>query len=469
MQVLERATPESLGIPSGALLNVLERLGGLEYPNSIMVMRHGRVALEAWFAPYERRVPHQIFSLSKSFTSCAVGLARAEGKLRLEDKLLSFFPEYESCVTDPKMRRVTLRDLLTMRSGHEECSTKYMFGTQDYVRGFLSSPLERDPGTWFAYNSGGSYMLASVVRRVTGENVREYLMPRLFEPLGIAPGPWECCPQGTNLGGWGLYLTTEDIARFAQLLLNRGVWAGKQIVPADYLAEATVKHADTVQCEIPDWQQGYGYHFWLSRHGYRGDGASGQYAAILPEQDMAVAVTSCMTNMERVLEILWEEVLPVLSEKPLPEDPAMQRRLRERAENAALPVLAGDLKHRRPAARFRFRQNSAGIRSCEVAFDGAGCALTFATDHGTEQLRAGFGHYETAIFRLFDEYPHRAAACAAWLNDHVLRIHSCILDGIFRDIWTIDFDDPAEPVKHEGVCGCFRPVLPPLPVEVGEN
>ena len=229
MQRLERATPESLGIPSGALLNVLERLGGLEYPNSIMVLRHGRVALEAWFAPYGPRVPHQIYSLSKSFTSCAVGLARAEGKLRLEDSLLSFFPEYEDCVTDEKMRCVTLRDLLTMRSGHEECSTKYMFGTQDYVRGFLSSPLEREPGTWFAYNSGGSYMLASVVRRVTGENVREYLMPRLFEPLGIAPGPWECCPKGTNLGGWGLYLTTEDIARFAQLLLDRGAWAGRQI------------------------------------------------------------------------------------------------------------------------------------------------------------------------------------------------------------------------------------------------
>jgi len=462
MQSLIYATPESLGISSKALLNMMKRLGSLEYVNSIMLLRHGRVALEKWYAPYERNQPHQIFSVSKTFTSCAVGLAQSEGRLRITDKLISFFPEYDDCITDPKMRDVTLRDLLTMRSGHAECANKYLFGTADYVRSFLASPLEMAPGSFFVYNSAASYMLAAVVRKVTGENVREYLMPRLFEPLGITPGPWECCPQGTNLGGWGLYLTTESIARFAQLLLQNGVWEGKALLPADYLAEASREQADTRHCEIADWQQGYGYHFWRSTHGFRGDGASGQYALVIGEWDMAVAVTSCLPEMERVLEVIWAELLPGISDGPLPEDPAAQQELQDFLAQAALPVIAGDLEKRHANVRFEFQPNEAGIRACEVAFSATDCTLTFQTPRGTEQIRAGFGHYETSLVQLADQYPHWAAACAAWQSDGSLRISSCILDGIYRDIWTICFDDPEEPVKHEGLCGCFRPLIPAL-------
>lgn len=222
MNNFPHASPESLGIPSPALLAMMRRMGTLEYLNGIVLLRDGRVCLECWLKPYTREMPHQLFSLSKSFTSCAIGLAQAEGRLRISEKLVSFFPEYAADITDPRMREVTLRDLLTMRSGHTRCATAFMIGNPDYVKSYLASPLDVQPGTYFTYNSGATYMLAAVIRKVTGENVREYLMPRLFEPTGMQPGIWECCPQGTNLGGWGLYLTTDDLAKFTQLLLQHG-------------------------------------------------------------------------------------------------------------------------------------------------------------------------------------------------------------------------------------------------------
>ena len=464
MNPFPKCTPESAGIPSGALVRMMKRLGALEYVNSVILLRHGRSVLECWLDPYERDTPHQLFSLSKSFTSCAVGLARSEGRLNISDKLISFFPEYDSVVTDPRMRTVTLRDLLTMRSGHTVCATKYMFGRPDYAEAFLASPLDTEPGTCFAYNSGATYMLSAVIRKVTGENLREYLMPRLFEPLEMVPGIWESCPGGIDLGGWGLYMTTDDLAKFAQLLLQHGLWNGKQILPSDYLAEATKKQADNSANQLPDWKQGYGYQFWVSQHGYRGDGAAGQLAVVLEDQDLCIAATSCLCDMQNLLNVFWEELLPNLQPGALPEDPAAQKELqnvlagmRIRIPDTSFPA-PGRARH----ACFRFRENAAGIRQCKVTTGADACSLTFLTGKGQEQLRAGFGHFEYSVLQLTDGLPHPVAAYACWTAPDKLEIRSLIRDGIYRDVWTVDFSDPEEPLKNRSVCGCFRPVKPRL-------
>ena len=458
-------SPESAGISSKTLLRLMRKLNELEYVNSVIVLRHGRSVLEAWQAPYRRETPHQLFSLSKSFTSCAIGIAQAEGRLKITDKLISFFPEYESCITDPRMRTVTLEDLLTMRSGHLVCATKYMLREKDSVKAFLASPLDTEPGTRFTYNSGATYMLSALIRRVTGENVREYLMPRLFEPLEISPGIWECCPNGINLGGWGLSLTTGDLAKFAQLLLRHGEWNGRQLVPADYLAEATRKHADNSMNDKPDWKLGYGYQFWVSQHGYRGDGAGGQLALAVEEKDLCIAATSCLTDMQNLLDVFWTELIPNLKDEPLPEDPEAYQSLREYAGDWKIQPPESVRPEKTAGARFRFQDNPAGIRQCEVSFGTGCCSLTFLTDRGTEQLRAGFGHFEYSVIQLTDRQPHPVAAYAVWTDAGTLEIRSFICDGIYRDIWTVDFTDPREPLKNRAVCACFRPGKPHLMLE----
>ena len=460
MHCFPTASPESMGISSDVLLNMMKKLSELEYLNSVVILRNGHSILECWQYPYERETPHQLFSLSKSFTSCAIGFAQAEGLLKLTDKLISFFPEYADSVTDKRMSNVSLEDLLTMRSGHLACATKYMFGKQNYVKAYLASELDTEPGTTFAYNSGATYMLAAVIRKVTNENVREYLIPRLFKPLQIVPGIWECCPMGINLGGWGLSLTTDDLAKFAQLLLQRGKWNGKQIIPEQYLAEATSKHADNSMNDLPDWQQGYGYQFWISRHGYRGDGAAGQLALILEEYNLCIAATSCLTDMQKLLDVFWDELLPYLNSKPLPEDPQAYQKLQE---------YIGEFKIRTPENHaasklinecFYFKDNTAGIQKCEVISNENCCALTFYTDKGIEQLRAGFGHFEFSVIQLTDVRQHPVAAFAVWEDSNILKVSSFICDGIYRDIWIIDFSDKEKPVKHQSVCSCFRPAKP---------
>ena len=456
------SSPESAGMSSAILLRMMRRLNDLKYVNSVIVLRHRCPVLEAWQAPYRRETPHQLFSLSKSFTSCAIGLAQAEGKLKITDKLISFFPEYDSCITDPRMRDATLEDLLTMRSGHLCCATKFMHGQNDFVQAYFASPLDTEPGSRFAYNSGATYMLSAVIRRVTGENVREYLMPRLFQPLRISPGIWESCPRGINFGGWGLSLTTNDLAKFSQLLLQHGKWNGRQLLPGDYLAEATRKHSDNSMNENPDWKHGYGYQFWISQHGYRGDGAGGQLAIVLEEKDLCIAVTSCLSNVQELLNVFWTELIPHLHDDPLLEDPAALKELRDFAANWAIQPSKTTVPEKLVCHRFLFQDNSAGIRQCEVSFGENCCTLTSFTDRGTEQLRPGFGHFEHSVFQLKDSHSHPVAAYAVWTDKDKLEIHSFICDGTYRDIWIVDFSDPEEPLKNQSICSCFRPGKPRL-------
>ena len=453
-------TPESVGIPSSALLKLMQRLSKLEYINSIKILRHGKTCLEAYVAPYCAEETHQLFSLSKSFTSCAIGLAQAEKLLTIHDKLVSFFPEYADCITDERMNKVTLEDLLTMRSGHLSCPTTYFWDSNDWRKTFLASKLDCEPGSTFTYNSGASYMLAAVIKKVTGLNVREYLIPRLFEPLAIAPGIWECCPDGINCGGWGLYLTTNDLAKFAQLLLQQGSWQGKQILPADYLAQAVQPHADNSVNTLPDWRLGYGYQFWRSQHGYRGDGASGQYVLVLPEQDIAIAMTSCIGCMQDILTAIWEELIPVVADDVLPEDAQIHSQLLDFCPKLHLPPVDGNLALRKPAAHFKFAENPQQIKSCEIAFGENDCTLTFHVNNKSEQLRAGFGFFIRNTFQLTDREPHPTIASAAWQNDHTLEIRTFITDGIYRDTWLIDFNNTSEPITNTMMCACFRPARP---------
>ncbi len=459
---LPRSTPEAQGVSSEVMTDVLKSLNEFEYLKGIIFLRHGHIIAESFWNPYDPEVPTALWSLSKSFTSCAVGLAQAEKRLSIKDKLIDFFPEYRSFVTDDKMFKVTLQDLLTMRSGHPQCAFSYARAdiANDWVRGFLSSPLKFEPGTHFAYNSLGTYMLSAVVRRVTGMNVREYLKPRLFNPLGIVPGKWECCPAGTNCGGFGLYLRTADIARFAQLILNKGEWQGKQLLPADYLAEALTPHADNSMNDLPDWKAGYGYQFWRSRHGFRGDGACGQYGIILPEEDMAIAVTASMGAMGKVLDLLWEKLLPALKDEPLKE-------ISKGALSNSFEIAPAENKVSAPCKNcsMELLPNSAGIEKISLVSGSDACTVSFKTARGVEEIRAGYGKFVRTSLQLQDTAVHPLSACAAWKDENTLEIRLFYIDSTFRDTWTFEFKGKSTEIRWQSVCSLFRPQLPPLTVK----
>ncbi len=328
-QPLPRSTPEAQGVSSAGIRAFIEAADAkVDTMHSFMLVRHGKVIAECWWKPESAEKPHVMYSLSKSFTSTAVGLAAAEGKLSVDDPVLKFFPEDAPAQPSKNLQSMRLRDLLSMSTGHQ---TEPKF-TPDvpWVKTFLSHPVEHKPGSHFLYNSPGSYTLSAVVQKVTGQTVLDYLRPRLFEPLGIEGAEWSTSPQGISSGGWGLFIRTEDIAKFGQLYLQKGQWNGKQLLPASWVEQATGKQVSNGSDPARDWDQGYGFQFWRCRHGaFRGDGAFGQFCLVLPGQDAVIAITADTKDMQAQLNIVWDKLLPAFHYTPLPENPDEQAKLKE--------------------------------------------------------------------------------------------------------------------------------------------
>ena len=330
--VLLRSTPEAQGISSEDIRTFVEMADKkINTMHSFMLVRHGHVVAECWWAPESRDKPHILWSLSKSFTSTAVGLAVAERKLNIDEKVLKFFPENAPSKPSANLNAMRVRDLLTMSTGQDPVIR--LTGQDVWTEKFLEHPVPHKPGTHFRYNSAATYMLSAIVQKQTGEKVVDYLGPRLFAPLGISTPKWETSPQGVTIGGYGLFLRTEDIAKFGQLYLQNGKWNGKQIVPAKWIAAATSKQVDNEQSVVypkTDWQVGYGFQFWQCRHdAYRGDGKDGQFCLVLPKQDAVIAMTADCRQMQDQLDIVWKYLLPSFKDKPLLENKIEYTKLKE--------------------------------------------------------------------------------------------------------------------------------------------
>jgi len=303
---LPRSTPEAEGVLSAGILEFIQAADReVDSIHSLMVVRHGKVVVEAWWSPESADKPHILWSLSKSFTSTAVGLAVEEGLIDINDCVSKYFPEKTPKDPSNNQQAMRVRDLLTMTTGHqEELRMRAVEGS--IVEAFLNAPVPHTPGTHFKYNTPASYMLSAIVQKVTGKTVLEYLKPRLFDPLGIENPRWEASQEGISLGGYGLFVRTEDIAKFGQLYLQKGKWNGKQLISESWVEMATSKQVANGSDPENDWNQGYGFQFWRCRHGaYRGDGKDGQFCIVFPEHDAVVAITSNTRNMGGEMKLVW--------------------------------------------------------------------------------------------------------------------------------------------------------------------
>jgi CubicO group peptidase (beta-lactamase class C family) len=320
---LPRSLPEEQGIRSTAVSAFLDRIKNLNIElHSMMLLRYGHVVAEGWWSPYRPELPHMLFSLSKSFTATAIGLAVSEQLLSLEDKVVSFFPDESPAEPGDNLAQMNISHLLMMGTGHTMDTMTDMLQSHDgnWVRAFLQLPVEKVPGSYFLYNTGATYMLSAILQKVTSQTLLEYLGPRLFTPLGIKDPTWESCPHGINIGGYGLNLTTEDIAKFGQLYLQQGQWNDRQILSREWVAAATSKQIANGDGspDSGEWSQGYGYQFWNCRHGaFRADGAFCQLCIIMPEQDAVLVVTSGTNETQQVMDAVWELLLPAMNSAPI--------------------------------------------------------------------------------------------------------------------------------------------------------
>ena len=385
----ERVTPESVGIPSGTIETLLDKLEeGWTEPHGLMIMRHGKVCAEGWWAPYAPGIRHGLQSHTKTYAATAVGIAYTEGLLKLTDRIVDIFPDEAPENPSENLRKLTVRDVLCMGCGMDTMPRP----SQNWIKEFLATPVVHVPGSAFMYNSTGSTFLGAIVRKLTGLGLHDYLKPRLFDKIGIDADNlrWMTMPDGMEVGGGGLYATTEDNLRLMKLYADGGVWEGERILAEDYVKLATSKQNDSaseraVNPPAEDNFVGYGFQIWMCRPEgvYRADGAMGQFTIVFPDRDMLLAITENASGStggampQKALDTIWEWLgtLPPADIASLPEDAAASAHLARRMQMLALAA-----PKRSPASAMQERVS--------------GC--TFAVAEGHFSLASGgMGHFMT--------------------------------------------------------------------------
>jgi CubicO group peptidase (beta-lactamase class C family) len=317
------ATPEDANIHSVAIARYLEACNRSDDEmHRFMIVRNGKVVVDATWKPYEANDKQLVYSCSKTFTATAIGMLIDDGVLSLDDKVISFFKDELPDSISPNLASMTIRNLLTMSAGHDPEPFDIRLG-KDWVRNFFAYPVVNEPGTVFKYNTMGSFMLSAIVQKVTGKRMFDFLQKRLFVPLEIKNVDWEISPEGITNGGSGFRCHIEDMAKLGVLYLQKGKWQGKQIVSEEWVKEAMKAHilqnpdADSADVANSDWLQGYGYQMWLCRknNGVRADGAFGQFIIMLPKEDVVIAIQSNSMNTQEELNRVWDYILPGISKQ----------------------------------------------------------------------------------------------------------------------------------------------------------
>lgn len=451
---LPRASPESQGVSSALIRQFVEaaNASGIGW-HSFMLLRHGHVIAEASWKPFELAFTHTLYSLSKSFTSTAIGLLVKDGKLNIEDSVISFFPGESPAAPEDNLQQMKVKHLLTMNTGHgEDTMPKLRASTNTWVKTFLSQPVAHAPGSHFLYNTGATYMLGAIVYKLTGQTLAAFLGPRLFEPLDIKGYDWEVSPQGLNTAGYGLRVKTEDIAKLGQLYLQKGKWKGAAILSESWVNDATSYQTKSQEGD-GDWAQGYGYQFWRCKPGfYRGDGAYGQFCIVMPEQDAVLAVTSESWNMQKSMTTIWENLLPAIKTGTLPEDGAALTQLKNELKQLVLPVPKGAITSPSSAKyqgkKFKLDSNNFTAAETAFSFSKEGCSWTTTTAKGSTTIKFGWEDWllSTAhalyIFPLAGRIhvPSRIAGTATWINENTLQLNARFVEAMHGDKITCTFE-----------------------------
>jgi len=439
---MPRATPESQGVSSKAILEWVDACDAqLKYIHGFVLVRHGKVIAEGTWAPFDTlNEPHMLYSHSKSFTSTAIGFLADEGKVDLDERIADIFADKMPPEPSQRLLQVRVRDLLAMNFGsNPDKGARSDANNPDWEKGILARPMEvADPGRKHRYDSDATYLLSCIVERKSGKRTMEYLKEKLFDPLGMT-SPWSTVStSGTACGGWGMNMTTRDLAKFGQLLLDEGVWEGKRILSKDWVRLATSKQTATSGGPESDWSQGYGYQFWRCRHGaYRADGAGGQYTVVMEDQDAVLSINAGLGDMQAELNLVWKHLLPAFGPAALPEDSDAQAKLAARCSSLKLPLIEGK------GAEGAALPASVSFGKSDILKAGEGRLVKadsgWVLEAQGRSLAIGDGKWGVTEWKFNDSNvegcfqlvgTRRVIASGAWIDAHTLRVRWFLQGGI---------------------------------------
>ncbi len=460
---LPRTTPAADGISTQAVINMMDSL--LALPDCeihhLMVLRHGHVVAELHPAPFRAEDAHTLYSASKTFTSLAVGIAIDENLLRLDDRVLTFFPDKRPDTISDNLAAMTVRDLLMMAAGIKPDWMLRDLEGADWIKAWLAKSCDEQPGKHFQYDSMCTFMLSAIVQRVTGRTLLDYLNQKLFGPMHIIQADWEMSPDGINTGGWGLRVQAETMAKLGLLLMNKGRWYGQQLVSADYIEEACsplIYYKDRKETDAPtDGNQGYGYQIWQCKWpgAIRADGAFGQYSVVVPQEELVVVILGMIPNGHPELACIWNQLMPGLMAAPLEPEKKLQARLNHLCATASLPLPKG-----RPQTQkgtqivgmvMQLDANQHGYRNLMLSHDGS-LMITYA-DGTKDRLSSGYGQWRYTEMRGFPPYSINAvnrmrdlrhdfvaASAYAWTSPTTLEVRVHYVNWISGTTFTFDFE-----------------------------
>ena len=456
---LPRSTPAAEGISTQAVINMMDSLMALAECDihHVMVVRHGKVVAELHPAPFRAEDSHTLYSASKTFTSLAVGCAIDENLLRLDDRVMTFFPDKRPDSISDNLAAMTVRDLLTMAAGIKPDWTLRNLEGADWIRCWLAKPCDEAPGSHFQYDSMCTFMLSAIVQRVTGRTLLDYLNQKLFAPMHITVADWETSPEGINTGGWGLRVQAETMAKLGLLLMNKGRWYDRQLVSADYMELACsplIYYKDYSETDAPtDGNQGYGFQIWQCKWpgAIRADGAFGQYSVAVPQEDLVVVIMGMIPNGHPELACIWNQLMPGLKPQPLKPESKWQKKLDNLCANASLQLPQGKKKSSRKEQILKIDSNQHGYQYLVIPGNEliridpvSGRKDMFDLGHG-EWLYSptnGYPVYSINAINMMrdlrDDFV--AAAACAWTSSSTLEVRVHYVNWISGTTLVFDFD-----------------------------
>jgi CubicO group peptidase (beta-lactamase class C family) len=385
------STPEEQGFDSGKIAEELQALRDKDVRiDSLLIIRNGYVVLDAYFYPYDNTIPHKLASVTKSFMTTLIGIAIDQGRIQLDQPMVSFFPDRTIANLDDRKERVAVRHLVSMMNGLEsgclsgdEPTLDAMRANADWVQAALDRKVVREPGTSFCYDSPGMHLLSAILQEATGMTALDFARQNLFEPLGIREVFWQSDPQGYTHGWGDLYLKPRDAAKLGYLWLNDGVWKGKQIVPASWVA-------DSVETQSDAGEDDYGYGWWISEDSFYALGRGGQNIKVYPSYNAIVVTTASGFDYDQLEPLLIAGF--VSPDEPLPADPANVAKLESTLTalaQAPAPWSAGPLPEIAAAISgktFVFGANAADVATARLEFNDAAEATLYMRLEGTDVI-----------------------------------------------------------------------------------
>ncbi|MCE7981510.1 MAG: class C beta-lactamase-related serine hydrolase [Caldilinea sp. CFX5] len=436
-------SPESVGIPSRAILNFLQRIDAERIcMHGFLLVRRNQIAAEGYWSPWSAERKHRMYSISKSFVALAVGLMIDEGRLTLEDRVANYFPDKVPATLHPWLAAATVRDLLIMATPHS--TTSYTRTDPDWVWTFFNKVPSHPPGTIFAYDTAATVVLNAIVEQLAGKPFLDYMRPRFLDRIGFSADAW-CVrrPEGGSWGGSGVICTLRDMAKVALACMNGGLWGEERVLPTDYVRAATARQIDNSL----GGNDGYGYQIWCEKeNGFSFRGMGSQFAICFPEQDFlfaCIADTQGAPAGSAIPTVMWEELFPHLSATPLPADPTAQAALTAKIERLAVLPLPGNSDA--PVAAtvnggwYGLEENPMGITRMRLSFNGDEGVWAYTNDQGDNMLHFGIGRMVAGKFpqrNYFGEQigvvpgiEYDCLASAAWVDEQTLNLEVSITDS----------------------------------------